>query len=173
MDRIDRMCIDTAIEHVLRRELSQGTLLMLNCEPLSAYVDPSRNPILARAHDEFQVVFELTERSLLTHPHALLKKVADLRTDGFGIALDDVGAHPDSLALLDVVCPDVVKLDLHLVQSQPNDDQARTCPRCLLTGNAPGQCCSPKASSPTSTTSRRWRWTPPWARATSSDAPNR
>jgi EAL domain-containing protein (putative c-di-GMP-specific phosphodiesterase class I) len=29
------------------------------------------------------------------------------------------------LALLDVVYPDVVKLDLHLVQSQPGDDQAR------------------------------------------------
>jgi EAL domain/Sensory domain in DIguanylate Cyclases and Two-component system len=71
------------------------------------------------------VMFELTERSLLKHPHALLSKVASLRADGFGIALDDVGVHPDSLALLDVVCPDVVKLDLHLVQSQPTDGQAR------------------------------------------------
>jgi hypothetical protein len=98
---------------------------MLNCEPLSAYVDRASNSILARAHEDLQVIFELTERSLLKHPHALLRKVASLRGDGFGIALDDVGAHPDSLALLDVICPDVVKLHLHLVQSQPNDDQAR------------------------------------------------
>jgi hypothetical protein len=70
-------------------------------------------------------MFELTERSLLKHPHALLRKVANLRADGFGIALDDVGAHPDSLALLDIICPDVVKLHLNLVQSQPSDEQAR------------------------------------------------
>jgi hypothetical protein len=37
-----------------------------------------------------------------------------------------VGAHPDSLALLDVIAPDVVKLDMGLVQSQPDDAQART-----------------------------------------------
>lgn len=124
-DRLDRLCIETAIDHALRRRLPKGTLLMLNCEPLSDYVSRSTSPLLARAHDEFQVVFELTERSLLTHPHALLKKVAALRADGFSIALDDVGAHPDSLALLDIVRPDVVKLDLHLVQSQLGDDQTR------------------------------------------------
>ena len=72
------------------------------------------------------MTFELTERSLLEHPHALLRKVAALRADGFGIALDDVGAHPDSLALLDVICPDVVKLDLRLIQFQPDDEQARS-----------------------------------------------
>lgn len=125
IDRLDQMCIDAAIENALRRGLSRGSLLMLNCEPLSAYVDRASNQLLARAHDEFQVMFELTERSLLKHPRALLTKVASLRADGFGLALDDVGAHPDSLALLDVICPDVVKLDLHLVQSHPTDDQAR------------------------------------------------
>ncbi|MGK2866302.1 MAG: EAL domain-containing protein, partial [Mycobacterium sp.] len=49
-----------------------------------------------------------------------------LRRDGFTIALDDVGAHPDSLSLLDVLMPDVIKLDLRLVQSQPRRGQTRT-----------------------------------------------
>jgi EAL domain-containing protein (putative c-di-GMP-specific phosphodiesterase class I) len=124
-DALDRMCTDAALERALRRGLPRGTLLMLNCEPLSAYVDRSSSDVLTRAHDELEVIFELTERSMLKHPHALLQKVAKLRADGFGIALDDVGAHPDSLAMLDIVCPDIVKLDLELVQSQPNDDQAR------------------------------------------------
>ncbi|CAN5671963.1 hypothetical protein BH09ACT8_BH09ACT8_39710 [soil metagenome] len=125
IDRLDQMCIEAAIESALRQGLSQGSLLMLNCEPLSAHIDFSSSELLARAHDELQVMFELTERSLLKHPHDLLRKVANLRADGFGIALDDVGAHPDSLALLDVIFPDVVKLDLSLVQSQPSDGQAR------------------------------------------------
>lgn len=126
MDHLDQMCIDTAIESALRRGLTRDTLLMLNCEPLTGYVDRAHDDSLARAHDRLQVMFELTERSLLRHPHALLRKVAALRADGFGIALDDVGAHPDSLALLDVICPDVIKLDLRLVQSQPSESQART-----------------------------------------------
>lgn len=123
--RLDRMCIEAAIERALDRGLPQGTLLALNSEPLGAYLDPAENPLLARAHGQLRVVFELTERSLLIHPRGLLRKVAGLRADGFGIALDDVGAHPDSLALLDVICPDIVKLDVRLVQSHPSDDQAR------------------------------------------------
>ena len=121
---LDQRCLEAAIEHALRRELPQGTLLALNCEPLGAHLNRAENPLLARAHDELRVMFELTERSLLKHPRALLRKVAGLRADGFGIALDDVGAHPDSLALLDVICPDIVKLDVHLVQSHPTDAQA-------------------------------------------------
>lgn len=123
--RLDQLCIEAALENALLRGLPQGTLLALNCEPLGANLDPSDNPLLARAHDALRVTFELTERSLLKHPSALLRKVARLRAGGFGIALDDVGAHPDSLALLDVICPDIVKLDIHLVQSHPSDDQAR------------------------------------------------
>lgn len=126
IDDLDQRCIDCAIEHALAHGLARDTLLMLNCEPNSTYVDRATDDTLARAAEHFQVTFELTERSLLEHPRALLRKVAALRADGFSIALDDVGAHPDSLALLDVICPDVIKLDLQFVQSQPDDEQART-----------------------------------------------
>ncbi len=121
---LEKMCIDAAIDNALRRDLPRGTLLALNCEPLGSHLSRAENPLLDRAHGELRVIFELTERSLLTHPRALLRKVAGLRADGFGIALDDIGAHPDSLALLDVTCPDIVKLDVHLVQSHPTDAQA-------------------------------------------------
>jgi EAL domain-containing protein (putative c-di-GMP-specific phosphodiesterase class I) len=126
LDELDQLCIDAAIRTALRRRLPRGTMLAINCEPLSTYVGRADDDVLARGHDELTLMFELTERSLLTHPHALLAKVAALRQDGFAIALDDVGAHPDSLALLDVLSPDVIKLDLHLVQSQPRRNQART-----------------------------------------------
>jgi hypothetical protein len=100
--------------------------LFINSEPATGYVGRDDNDVLDRGSAELQLIFELTERGLLQHPHKLLEKVAALRADGFAIALDDVGAHPDSLALLDVVAPDVIKLDLALVQSQPGHDQART-----------------------------------------------
>ena len=126
VDEIDRMCITCAIASALERELGHDVLLSINCEPTSATVRRSEDAVLARGHDELQLMFELTERSLLDHPHLLLQKVADLRGDGFAVALDDVGAQPDSLALLDVISPDVVKLDLGLIQSRPDYDQART-----------------------------------------------
>lgn len=126
LDQLDQLCVDAAIHAALRLQLPRDTMLSINCEPQSTYVGRADDDVLARGYDELALMFELTERSLLTHPHALLAKVAALRQDGFTIALDDVGAHPDSLALLDVVAPDVIKLDLRLVQSQPRRDQART-----------------------------------------------
>jgi hypothetical protein len=81
---------------------------------------------LAQGAEQFRVVFEVTERSLLAHPPDLLQKVVALREEGFAIALDDVGADMNALTLLDVLAPDVIKLDMTLVQSQPHYQQART-----------------------------------------------
>jgi hypothetical protein len=71
-------------------------------------------------------VLELTERSLLSRPADLLGLIAWARQRGWGVALDDVGVNPDSLALLPFVAPDVIKLDLALVQHTPSQYQART-----------------------------------------------
>ena len=126
LDRLDQLCIDAAITAALTAQMTSSTLLAINAEPISVYVPRTLDAVLARGHDELTLMFELTERGLLAHPHALLAKVTALRADGFAIALDDVGAHPDSLALLDVISPDVIKLDLQLVQSRPRREQART-----------------------------------------------
>lgn len=124
--QLNQMCIETAIERALAAGVGRSSTIFINCEPETPYVRRADDATLARGHDGLQLIFEITERSLLTRPRALLKKVAALRSDGFAIALDDVGAHPDSLALLDILSPDVIKLDLNLVQSHPRYDQART-----------------------------------------------
>lgn len=123
---LERMCIDTATEAALAAELPTGTALFINCETTTPHVGRAESSSLARAAERYQLVFELTERSLLNDPPRLLSKVAALRSDGFAIALDDVGADPAPLALLDVVAPDVIKLDLAVVQSQSRYDRART-----------------------------------------------
>lgn len=43
-----------------------------------------------------------------------------LRAAGFGIALDDVGADERSLALLPLLRPDIVKLDITLIHAHPS-----------------------------------------------------
>ena len=126
LEQLDQACIEATIIAALRHPLGREALLCVNCEPTSAAVTATQSLTLERGGSELQVMFELTERSLLTHPHALLAKVSALREQGFAIALDDVGAHPDSLSLLDVLRPDVIKLDLGLVQFQPDHDRART-----------------------------------------------
>ena len=44
---------------------------------------------------------------------------------GWGVALDDVGADSRSLALMPVLYPDVIKLDLRLLRDREPDDVAR------------------------------------------------
>ncbi|WP_197378585.1 sensor domain-containing phosphodiesterase [Mycolicibacterium mengxianglii] len=125
-ERLDQLCIDAAIERALSTPLPSDAVLSLNCEPATVHRAGVTPGALSRAKERFQVMFEITERSLLARPRLLLQQVAALRADGFLIALDDVGAHPESSALLDVISPDVIKLDLALVQSQPDYSQAQT-----------------------------------------------
>lgn len=122
---LERRCIEAAISGALDAGLAPGSALFINCEATAPYLSPSDSEVMARGVGRFQLVFEVTERSLLTHLSDMLRKVVALREAGFAIALDDVGTNMASLALLDVLAPDVIKLDLAVVQSQPRYLQAR------------------------------------------------
>ena len=54
-------------------------------------------------------------------PAELLSTAGGIRDAGWGIALDDVGAEPASLALMPFLDPDVIKLDLRLIQDSPTE----------------------------------------------------
>ena len=71
------------------------------------------------APGELRVVLEITERALGARPAELLRTVERVRALGWGVALDDVGAETMSLAFMPLLRPDVVKLDLRLVQERP------------------------------------------------------
>jgi EAL domain-containing protein (putative c-di-GMP-specific phosphodiesterase class I) len=126
VERLDKACIEAAINGALGSDLPRGSLLLVNSEPGTPYTPRSVDEVIARGHSALTLMFEFTERLLLAHPRAMLQKVAALRADGITIALDDVGAHPDSQALLDVIRPDVIKLDIDMVQAHTRTDQART-----------------------------------------------
>ncbi|SNS51635.1 PAS domain S-box-containing protein/diguanylate cyclase (GGDEF) domain-containing protein [Geodermatophilus pulveris] len=66
-----------------------------------------------------RVVLEITERALATRPAELLRTVERVRAVGWGVAVDDVGAEAMSLAFMPLLRPDVIKLDLRLVQERP------------------------------------------------------
>jgi EAL domain-containing protein (putative c-di-GMP-specific phosphodiesterase class I) len=63
-----------------------------------------------------RVVLEITERAALEDVSEVREKVAALRTLGFRIAIDDLGAGYAGLTAFAQLEPEVVKLDMSLVR---------------------------------------------------------
>ncbi|MCK0176987.1 EAL domain-containing protein [Mycolicibacterium sp. F2034L] len=126
LDELDRACIAAAVNGAVEQQIPDGALLLVNCEPGGDHHGIAADPALTRAREHYDLVFELTERNLLAHPGLLLRTVTELRDNGVSVALDDVGSHPASAALLDVLRPDLVKLDMGLLERRPDREQART-----------------------------------------------
>jgi hypothetical protein len=82
-------------------------------------------PVVEQARHRLRVVTEMTERAIADDPSALLAATANCRRAGWGVALDDVGADPMSLALMPFVRPDVVKLDMQLLHAPDDPHTAR------------------------------------------------
>ncbi len=112
---LDIACRAAALTAAKAAGLTEPYRLFINAEPEA--LDGWR-PDPEHEHLPLTVVLELTERALTSQPAQLLQTVARVRALGWGIALDDVGADPASLALLPLVQPDVIKLDLALVQGR-------------------------------------------------------
>ena len=114
----------------LRGALGVGSLgwlgLLVNVEPaaLEAPPPPGAHHLLEQVDAELPVVLEVTERALLDDPASLLRGAELARARGWRIAVDDVGADRASLALLPFLRPDVIKLDLRLVQAHTTVDVA-------------------------------------------------
>jgi EAL domain-containing protein (putative c-di-GMP-specific phosphodiesterase class I) len=93
--------------------------LFVNAEP-----DGIGGGSLPQLGREVRGIVELTERTLTSRLADLVPAVQAAREQGWGIALDDVGGDTRSLALMPLLRPDVIKLDLRLVQDQPTPEIA-------------------------------------------------
>jgi EAL domain-containing protein (putative c-di-GMP-specific phosphodiesterase class I) len=63
-----------------------------------------------------RVILEVTERAPLDTSPALTERIAELRSLGFRIAVDDIGAGYSGLTSFTELMPEVVKLDMALVR---------------------------------------------------------
>ncbi|HVA06401.1 MAG TPA: EAL domain-containing protein [Acidimicrobiales bacterium] len=120
---LDEVCRNAAIDGAIAHGLPRLFELFVNLEP-SVLGPDTATRLLDRAAGQTGLVVEITERALLRRPAELLRAVNQLRGSGCAIALDDVGAVPTSLALLPFVAPDVIKLDVSLIQRWPNVERA-------------------------------------------------
>lgn len=118
---LDALCRTTALRTAMQAGIHAPFGLFVNVEPevldsepLDALID-----IAQAAPGGLDVVLEVTERGIGARPAELLACVRTLREAGWRIALDDVGADDLSLAFMPLLRPDIVKLDLRLVQERP------------------------------------------------------
>lgn len=111
---LDRACQRAALDGACDAGLTDPWVLFVNCEPEVW----EAGSVLDGADPGLRVVVELTERALTGRPAELLRSIERVRARGWRIALDDVGADPASLALIPLVRPDVIKLDLGLAQGR-------------------------------------------------------
>ena len=124
---LDAACRAAAFRGAIEAGLLAPLTLFVNVEPEvldSAPLDDLL-AIAAGAPGELRVVVEITERALAHRPAELLRTVDRVREIGWGVAIDDVGADALSLAFMPVLRPDVVKLDLSLVQGRPGPGVAQ------------------------------------------------
>lgn len=110
----ERVANDTA-------SLPAEKTIFVNLHPLELE-DPSlytsENPLAAIAN---RVVLEITERASLTGVSDLLERFATLRSMGFRLAVDDLGAGYSGLTSFVHVSPEIVKVDMSLVRDVDGD----------------------------------------------------
>jgi len=119
---LDEACRAAAFRGAVHLGLLDPLTVFVNVEPEVLDTAPV-DDLLALADGaprQLRIVLEITERALATRPAELLRTVERVRALGWGVALDDVGADAASLAFMPLLRPDVVKLDLRLVQDRPS-----------------------------------------------------
>lgn len=125
LTELEWACRAAALEGALDANMGTQLSLFINVEPsvVGGVIPGHVEALFRKAERKLRIVLELTERDLTRRPADLLRLVAWARERWWGVALDDVGAEPESLALLPFVEPDVVKLDMKLIQEALTPDE--------------------------------------------------
>src|SRR5215210_3289489 len=120
VSELDRACREAALAGAVAGGLGAPFCLFVNADAGALEDDLPGTP-----PGGFTLVMEVTERALTERPEPLLRALTELRRLGWGVALDDVGGDSRSLALMPVLYPDVIKLDLRLLLDRDPEDVAR------------------------------------------------
>jgi diguanylate cyclase (GGDEF)-like protein len=124
---LDMLCAELALTRA--PVLPAGTRLFLNLSPETLDLDADGADWLLGTVERAgllpeDVVVEVTERFGGRVP-AVVRSLARLRTQGFGIALDDVGTGNSGFEMLRAVVPDYIKLDGGIIRAGTADHTAR------------------------------------------------
>lgn len=109
--------------------LAPDAFLSINCSHRAA-VSPQFASALAL--DAERIVIEITEHEAVEDYHDLLAALADLRSQGVRVAIDDAGAGFASLRHTLQIAPDIVKLDISLTRDIDHDHGKRALATALI-----------------------------------------
>ncbi|GLW29037.1 EAL domain-containing protein [Actinoplanes regularis] len=120
--QLDMVARSVAADAVLKVDLPDDTLLFVNALPqgLLADIPDDLVGLLRRAIDRHTVVAEIDDAVLTGDPLLALAAADQVRALGVRVAVDNFGASADALALLPLLAPDVIKLDMGLLAHAPN-----------------------------------------------------
>ncbi|GLK19090.1 EAL domain-containing protein [Herbiconiux flava] len=121
IESVDADCLERAVDEAGSFGGRDAHELFLNVEPPTLW----RRELPAALRHGLPVTIEITERALGQDTGRLLGAIRRLRELGHAIAVDDLGAEPATLALLPLIAPDVIKLDMGLIRQQPDRHAAR------------------------------------------------
>jgi EAL domain-containing protein (putative c-di-GMP-specific phosphodiesterase class I) len=126
---LDRVCRLAAARSFAAAGMPESIALFVNVEPMTfGSSSPSDlvEPLTDALAGHRRVILEITERSVTSVPAQMLRAVEHARRSSLGVAVDDVGVDPASLAMMPLIRPDVIKLDLTVVQQRRTRARART-----------------------------------------------
>jgi EAL domain-containing protein (putative c-di-GMP-specific phosphodiesterase class I) len=125
--QLDVLCVESALRCV--PELEPGVLLFFNLSPLTLDLDAEADVWLAPAVERAglrpqDIVVEVTER-FGGRTASVVKRLKQLRQQGFKIAVDDVGTGNSGLEMLSQIEAEFVKLDRSIVAAAATESGAR------------------------------------------------
>ncbi|KQQ03380.1 hypothetical protein ASG06_07580 [Rathayibacter sp. Leaf185] len=121
VETVDDQCITRAVRAADGLGGRDAHELFVNVEPPTLW----RERLPSGLTSGLPLTIEITERALAQDTGRLLSAVERLREHGHAIAVDDLGAEPATLALLPLIAPDVIKLDMGLIRQRPDVHAAR------------------------------------------------
>jgi EAL domain-containing protein (putative c-di-GMP-specific phosphodiesterase class I) len=121
--KLDDAFRETALETAAAIGWPATVSLFVNAEPRTLTLRSLESLAVAR-HRGIDVTVELTERYVSHDVATLLDAGEVIRAQGARVALDDVGADPASLALMALLRPDVVKLDMGIIRNYAAGDMS-------------------------------------------------
>ncbi|MFF2483948.1 EAL domain-containing protein [Paenibacillus sp. NPDC058071] len=122
---LDILAREKALEGVVRLDESQKLFINVQSQIMN---DPHFSPgqtlrtLEQRGLTPRQVVFELTERSAIDDFSAMQRALEHYRSQGYQIAIDDVGAGYSSLQSIALLKPDYIKVDRSIIDRVDEDD---------------------------------------------------
>ena len=124
LGEVEMLCVDRALANA--KKLPEGAILFLNLSMLGLeYIESEELGLTGRVKEAgrspTECVLEITERTYAESADRLRERVAELRKNGFRIAIDDMGTGYSALHVLAELQPEFIKLDKMLVRDLPDE----------------------------------------------------